>query len=126
MSTQEKFYSDQPARTGVAKVLLKVCLYGTLAVTVVIAGALWTKSNGTPCLAACVNGLRQIDGAKEQYALEHKLVAGTPISADQLKEYFRGGTIPTCPGEGVICIGALGERPTCSFARKGERHTLAN
>jgi hypothetical protein len=126
VSTQEKFYSDQPARTGPAKVLLKVCLYGTLAVTVVIAAARWMKSNSTPCLAACVNGLRQIDGAKEQYALEHRLIVGTPISADQIKEYFRGGTIPTCPDDGVIRLGALGELPTCSFSRKSERHTLVN
>ena len=112
VSIQEKLYSDQPAGPGAAKVVLKVCLYGTLAVAVLIAGALWMKSNRTSCLAGCVNGLRQIDGAKEQYALEHKQIVGTPISADQIKEYFRGGTIPTCPGDGVIRLGALGELPT--------------
>jgi hypothetical protein len=36
-----------------------------------------------------VNTLRQIDGAKQQYAIDHNLPAETLISREQLAEYLR-------------------------------------
>jgi prepilin-type N-terminal cleavage/methylation domain-containing protein len=49
---------------------------------------------------ACINNLRQIDGAKQAWALENKqLITATP-SGSQLQPYMgRGsnGSLPTCP-----------------------------
>ena len=55
---------------------------------------------------ACINNLRQIDGAIQQWALETKQSATAPILPDgsQIQPYLgRGnlGTLPTCPAAGV-------------------------
>jgi RNA polymerase sigma factor (sigma-70 family) len=67
---------------------------------------------------ACINNLRMIDSAKQQWALEfHKTANDTP-TMDDIKPYLgRGpeGEIPVCPDGGVYIIGKVGEKPTCSI-----------
>ncbi len=64
---------------------------------------------------ACINNLRQIDGAKEQYSLENHLTNGTPIRASEISPYIKGG-MPTCPDGGFYSIKKSGQTPTCSTA----------
>ena len=62
----------------------------------------------------CINNLRQIDGAKQQWALErHKTAGAVPTPAD-LAPYFPGGTLPACPAGGIYSINAVNVAPTCS------------
>ena len=68
---------------------------------------------------ACINNLRQIDGAKEQWALEHKKEQGDLIVPSEIDQYLRHGR-PRCPADGIYRYGKLGDAPTCTF----ERHTL--
>ena len=43
---------------------------------------------------ACINNLRQIDGAKQQWALETRAVSSAvPLESD-VEGYFKGGTMP--------------------------------
>lgn len=72
---------------------------------------------------ACINNLRQIDGAKCQWALEHKAPSNAIPTWSNIQPYLgrgTGGTLPACPQGGVYTIGPLTEAPTCSI--KG--HTL--
>lgn len=63
---------------------------------------------------ACINNLRQIDGAKQQWALEkHKTPGAVPTPAD-LAPFLPGGAMPVCPAGGVYSINAVGALPTCS------------
>ncbi len=63
---------------------------------------------------ACINNLRQLDGAKQQWALENrKTAADLPTEAD-LARYLKNG-IPKCPGGGVYTIGTVEVVPTCSI-----------
>ena len=66
----------------------------------------------------CDNVLRQIDGAKEQYALQHGLPrnGGTIITPDQLAYLMKGGgwTSSECPSGGKYKINPLGTEPECS------------
>ena len=65
---------------------------------------------------ACINNLRQIDSAKNQWSLEKRKKAGdTPTEAD-LAPYIKGGVLPKCPGGGKYTLGKVGELPTCSVA----------
>jgi hypothetical protein len=64
---------------------------------------------------SCVNSLRQIDGAKEQLALEKKLADTTVANADALAPYIHGG-FPKCPGGGTYTIGSVREDARCSIA----------
>src|SRR5438045_2264378 len=49
---------------------------------------------------ACINNLRQIDGAKEQWACEHKKEPGDLILISEVDTYVKGGR-PRCPADGT-------------------------
>ena|SRR5688572_18292209 len=110
-----------PPKKG-KRILVRVCLWGGLLAVLLVAAAGQLKPGRTECKNACINNLRQIDGAKEQYALEHKISAGTIVTAAEVAEYLKGGVVPPCPGEGKYSIGAIGEPPACNFA--GSAHKL--
>jgi hypothetical protein len=75
-----------------------------------------------PCTSpanACINNLRQIDGAKQQWALENGQTNGHVIvTENDIRPYLgRGsvGSIPRCPSGGKYTIGKLKDAPTCSI-----------
>ncbi len=62
----------------------------------------------------CISNLRQIDAAKQQWALENdKTDEAIPTSQDLLL-YLKGGVFPVCPSGGTYTINAVGLPPTCS------------
>ena len=61
----------------------------------------------------CMGNLRQIETAKEEWALQTKQAAtATPQSTDLVPAFMK--TYPACPSGGTYTIGALSARPTCS------------
>jgi hypothetical protein len=66
---------------------------------------------------ACINNLRQIDAAKQQWALEKGKSATDVPTEDDLKPYImlRNGQFPRCPQGGTYTINAVGQPPTCSI-----------
>lgn len=66
---------------------------------------------------SCINNLRQIDGAKQQWALENKKSAEAIPTAQDIAPYLSNNlTIPVCPGGGAYNLGNLESDPTCSIA----------
>jgi len=66
---------------------------------------------------ACVNNLRLIDAAKQQWALEYsKTASATPEWTDIQPYLGRGATgqLPECPSGGSYTIGAVSEIPKCT------------
>jgi hypothetical protein len=63
---------------------------------------------------ACISNLRQIDGAKEQWALDNRKSEGELIVPAQVNDYMKGGA-PKCPKGGVYRYGKVGDAPTCSI-----------
>ena len=64
---------------------------------------------------ACINNLRQIDSAKNQWALENGKTTGTFPSWTDLLPYLKDKKIPICPAGGIYNITAVGDMPTCSL-----------
>jgi hypothetical protein len=67
---------------------------------------------------ACINNLRQIDAAKQEWALEKGKPNGTVVTEADIKPYIKldpNGNIPKCPSGGKYTIGKVGELPTCSI-----------
>ncbi len=62
----------------------------------------------------CINNLRQIDGAKQQWALENRRPATALPTAQDLLPYFRNIQMPVCPAGGQYSINAVNALPTCS------------
>ncbi|HEY5233841.1 MAG TPA: hypothetical protein VIK35_09945 [Verrucomicrobiae bacterium] len=65
---------------------------------------------------ACINNLRQIDGAKNEFVLEKGKATGYVVTEADITPYIRGGVLPKCPSGGTYTIGKVGEKPTCSTA----------
>ena len=68
---------------------------------------------------ACINNLRQIDAAKNEFALEKGKANGYVVTEDDIKPYIKldaDGNLPKCPSGGKYTIGKVGEKPTCSTA----------
>lgn len=72
--------------------------------------------------AACINNLRQIDGAKQTWALENKAAQSTIPTIQNVQPYLgRGtqGTAPTCPADSQstfatsYSLNDLQTAPTC-------------
>lgn len=76
--------------------------------------------------SACQNNLRQFDGAKEEWALEHNKTTNDPApTMDDLRPYLgRGtnGTLPTCPFGGEYILGRLDEPTKCSLSGADHNH----
>jgi hypothetical protein len=64
--------------------------------------------------AACVNNLRLIDAAKQQWALENNRPAQAVPTPQDLLGYLPNKAFPTCPSGGVYNINPLNQPPTCS------------
>jgi hypothetical protein len=62
----------------------------------------------------CIGNLRQIDAAKQQWALEKNKTTEAIPTAQDLLPYFKDGIFPVCPSSGTYTINAVGEVPTCS------------
>jgi len=65
-------------------------------------------------ISACINNLRQIDAAKQQWALENEKSAAAVPTAQDLLPYLQDNLFPVCPAGGVYSINAVGVPPACS------------
>jgi len=65
--------------------------------------------------SACINNLRMIDQAKQQWALDKNKEATDVPTAQDLAAYFTAGSLPACPDGGIYIINAVSTLPTCSI-----------
>jgi hypothetical protein len=64
---------------------------------------------------ACLNNLRQIDGAMQQWALENKKDANAVPTAKELAAYLKDRVVPRCPAGGTYTLNPVGSVPTCTI-----------
>ena len=105
------------------------------AIVVIVLGIYFSipRARYTSGAAGCINRLRNIESAKEEWALEHsKTTNDVPTWAD-LYPYFSStftniwftNGMPVCPSGGIYTIGRVGVLPTCSLAVKYPyQHTM--
>ena len=101
------------------EIMIVVAIIGLLAA---IAIPNFVKARATSQANACINNMRQIDGAAQQWALEKgKKTLDTINMAVDLTPYIKlnsASSIPVCPAGGSYTVGAVGAIPqvTCSLA----------
>jgi len=66
-------------------------------------------------IAACINNLRLIDGAKQQWALEAQKPPGTLLTPANLTPYMKSNALPVCPAGGVYTLNPVGLAPICNI-----------
>lgn len=69
---------------------------------------------------ACVSNLKQIDAAKEQWAMDNNKSDGATCQMTDLVPNYIKST-PSCPSGGTYTVGNIGTNPTCSI---GGTHAL--
>jgi len=75
----------------------------------------FVKARDTARKNACINNLRQIDAAKQQWALENNKKSDDTPTAQDLNKYIPNGFDSLhCPAGGTYTINKAGEPPTCS------------
>ena len=93
------------------EIMIVVAIIGLLAA---IAIPNFVKARTTAQKNACINNLRQVDGAKEQWGLEKKVSATAATVATEVDEYIKGGA-PKCPAGGTYTYGAMNVNPVCTI-----------
>jgi prepilin-type N-terminal cleavage/methylation domain-containing protein len=102
------------------EIMIVVAIIGLLAA---IAIPNFVKARTTAQKNACINNLRQIDGAKEQWALEQRLAENAANVDAQINEYIKGNATPRCPATGAYSYNPVGTTPTCNLGATAG-HTL--
>jgi prepilin-type N-terminal cleavage/methylation domain-containing protein len=97
------------------EIMIVVAIIGLLAA---IAVPNFVRARTASQTNACINNLRQIDGAAQTWALENKKLSSDTYTISILKPYLRldsTGNIPGCPANGTYSPGAaISNLPTCS------------
>ena len=96
------------------EIMIVVAIIGLLAA---IAIPNFVRARTTSQKNACINNLRQLDGAVQQYALENKLASSASYAMTDLQPYLKltsAGAIPACPAGGDYTAGTtVADVPAC-------------
>src|SRR5208283_2612133 len=99
------------------EIMIVVAILGLLAAIAIpnyIRGRAMSQAN------ACINNLRQIDAAANQFALEQRKRTGQAINfPTNLTPYIRlnaESSIPPCPAGGDYSLDTIGNSPTCTLS----------
>ncbi|HRT56012.1 MAG TPA: hypothetical protein P5038_05240 [Candidatus Paceibacterota bacterium] len=65
-------------------------------------------------MMACLNNLRSLDGAIQQWALQNQKPPGTVVTLNDLAPYLRNQT-PACPAGGTYNLNTVGTKPACTL-----------
>ena len=94
------------------EIMIVVLIIGIL---MAIAVPNFVKARTNSQKSTCIANLKQIETAKEQWAMENAQPAtATPTSAQLAPSYVK--VYPTCPTNGTYAIGDMSTRPTCDQA----------
>ena len=111
------------------EIMIVVAIIGLLAA---IAIPNFVKARTTAQKNACINNLRQIDGAKEQWALENRAAANAAVTAANVQDFIKNGANVVCPAAGAngtfdtsYTVGNLGVAPVCQIQGVGVAGVVA-
>ena len=118
------------------EIMIVVAIIGLLAA---IAIPNFVRARTTSQMNACINNLRLIDAATQQWALEKGEASTATMAGTDIQPYLgRGtaGTLPTCPLAGSAgtfatsyVLYTVQDKPQCSLGSSlgaGSAHVLAN
>jgi prepilin-type N-terminal cleavage/methylation domain-containing protein len=108
------------------EIMIVVAIIGLLAA---IAIPNFVRARQTSQTNACINNLRIIDAAKQQWGLETgQLVSATPASSNIVVYMGRSGSVmPVCPlGTSAYSINALSVIPQCAYYDTNAHNAILN
>jgi prepilin-type N-terminal cleavage/methylation domain-containing protein len=107
------------------EIMIVVAIIGLLAA---IAIPNFVKARTSSQTNACINNLRQMDGAAQECALENKLQSSATVASTDITPYIKldsTGNLPGCPGGGTYSASwTVSAHPTCSLSTATPSHAL--
>ena len=103
------------------EIMIVVAIIGLLAA---IAIPNFVRARNTAQQNACINNLKQIDGAKQQWALENKKTDGDTMTSTDVQVYIKNNLYPHCPASGTYTLNAVNADPTCDKSTLSTAHVL--
>jgi hypothetical protein len=106
------------ATGGLITGYISLALIPIIALLAAIAIPNFVKARQTAQMNACINNLRLIDSAKQQWALETQKDESALPTTDNLQQYLgrdASAPWPICPAGGNYQIKTVGESPTCDI-----------
>jgi prepilin-type N-terminal cleavage/methylation domain-containing protein len=98
------------------EIMIVVGIIGLLAA---IAIPSMKKARANSQANACINNLKQIEAAVNQFSMDRAAPAGTSLNyPNDLTAYIKlntSGSIPGCPAGGTYTMAYVGDFPTCSL-----------
>jgi competence protein ComGC len=121
--------SEKKKKSSGATIIKWVALCLFIGLLVAIAIPNFIRPRVTYGENACVNNLRQIDAAINEWALENKKTNGTPVTENDITPYIKlnsAGKIWGCPAGGKYIYGKVGDNPQirCSLSTATPAHIL--
>jgi len=114
-----------PAGFTLVEIMIVVAIIGLLAA---MALPNFVRARATSQANACINNLRQLDEAADQFAIENHKRTGDTVTAGDIAPYLKlkssGGPhsvsdstmLPTCPAGGAYSSAwSIGENPSCAL-----------
>jgi prepilin-type N-terminal cleavage/methylation domain-containing protein len=97
------------------EILIVVAIIGMLAS---IAVPSYVRARDAAQSKACINNLRQIDGAAQTWALEMRKTSAASYTLSDVKPYLKldsSNNIPSCPANGTYSTTTVSNSPTCNI-----------
>ena len=124
-----KINTSRNAGFTLVEIMIVVAIIGLLAA---IAIPNFVKARATSQRNACINNLRQIDSAVQQWALESGAKDGDAVTEGNCAPYLGRGSSATdfatakvlCPSKGTYSVSTVSVAPACSLAAAPELHVL--
>ena len=93
-----------------------------IALLAVIAIPNWVRARDTSQTNACINNLRQIAGATQQWALDNRQGSGADVVPENVLPYLKNAVV--CPAGGLdatfagtYLLNKVGNPPTCQIVQ---------
>ena len=107
--------SNKSAGFTLVEIMIVVAIIGLLAA---IAIPNFVRARATSQANACINNLRQIDGAIQQWALETKQNPSAAVAFSNISDYLKNSV--ACPSGGTnfansYSISTVTNKPTCTI-----------
>ena len=110
-----KFKTSRKSGFTLVEIMIVVAIIGLLAA---IAIPNFVRARTTSQMNACINNLRQIDGAVQQWALETKAATNATVTFANISGYLKSAV--TCPSGGSgatfatsYAVTDVSTKPTC-------------
>jgi hypothetical protein len=103
---------EHSEHTVLRKLAILVVVAAGIAV-IVIGAAAFIRARNTSASNACINNLRQLDSAKEQWATENQKTTNERPTWDAILPYL--ARTNACPQGGKYTLGRVGDSATCSI-----------